>query len=256
MINKSYMVACCGLVTLLGAGQASAMNYERWVNVEGGYSFSIAPNNTNTEPMPGVNLPDDYVATLMGNRWLLGAGAGVQFPLSHPFFHADRLGLAYDYYSRATVTGQINKFQTVPTYSYTYNLTSNVLWLDNQLDVGHLGQMIPFIDLAIGAAWHRTDNYQELPLPNVPPQNVRVNGADLASNNSTEFAWRVGIGGNVNLTDKVKMGLIYRYANLGRSSTGPSGFYPTVGGINNSVAGNEAVLSLRYDFDTADNMKK
>ena len=250
-MKKYFTVAACtGLISFLSAAHATPSMTGKWATIEGGYSFSLNPNNVSIEPMPNVNLPDNYLSTGLGNRGLVGVGAGLTFDLSYKALHSDRLGLMYNYYDNAPITGQIVKYQLIPTYSDSYNVNSNVLWVDNQLDLISLGQFLPFFDVAIGAVWHQTSGYQETPLPNVSSQRVRLDSAALASNTSTDFAWRVGLGGNFAVTDKISLGLIYRYVNLGNAVTGASTYYPTVGGIHSNVAGNEAVLSLRYNFDT------
>lgn len=254
MKKHSYIAVCSGLLAVINTASALPAITNRWLTVEGGYAFSINPNNVSTESMPNINLPDNYVTTGLGNRGLVGVGLGWQFELapyySEHAFRSDRLGLMYDYYANGTVSGRIDKYQITPTYSTTYHVNSSVLWVDDQLDLIPIGQFLPFFDVAIGAAWNKTGGYQETPLPLISPQAVRLQSAALASNTSTAFAWRVGVGGNVPITDKLLLGVIYRYASLGKATTGGSANYPTVGGISSNIAANEWVMSLRYNFDT------
>lgn len=262
MKKSSCIVVCGGLIALLNTANANMLAEPnltgKWLTVEGGYDFSINPSNVSTQPMPNINAPDSYLSTLLSNRGFVGIGLGGTITLPDTFLasvssdapRTDRLGLMYDYYADATVSGQINKYQTTPTYSNKFNVTSNVLWLDNQLDLIPLGTFLPFIDVAIGAAWNKTSGYEENLLPGVSTQRQRLQSAAFAPNTSTSFAWRVGAGGNFAIDDHWTLGILYRYSSLGKASTGTSANYPTVGSISADIAANEGLLSLRYNFDT------
>ena len=225
--------------------------------MEGGYAFSVNPSNVTTQPMPFINLPDSYLSNRLANRGFVGVGIGGQIKLPKTQLSSaltgsprtDRLGLMYDYYSKESVSGQINKFQLLPVYSNEFSVTSNVLWVDNQLDLIPLGTFLPFFDVAIGAAWNKTSGYGEALLPGVSTQAARSSAA-FASNTSASFAWRVGAGGNFAIDDNWTLGIMYRYSSLGKATTGTSAVYSTLGPISANIAANEAVLSLRYNFDT------
>jgi|GEM_PF-3738819 len=262
MRKYSYIAICGGLISLLNTANAGTQGTpdvtRKWLTVEGGYDFSIDPNNVSVQSMPNVNLPDNYVSTGLGNRGFVGVGIGGQMKLpdthiSSAFSNAprtDRLGIMYDYYAKASVSGRIDKFQIAPVYSYDFNVTSNVLWVDNQLDLIPLGTFLPFFDVALGAAWNKTSGYTEALLPGISSQAQRLQSAAFAPNTSTSFAWRVGAGGNFAIDDHWTLGIIYRYSDLGKATTGNSANYPTMGSISANITANEAVLSLRYNFDT------
>ncbi len=227
-----------------------------WITVEGGYAFSMAGSHTTVESMPDVEPPNDYyVSPAPNDTGLVGAGVSYQFNLPHwkklssQWFPTDRLGLFYDYYLPADIDGsQIFKWEG-PTvgYGYQYTVVSNVVWLDNQLDIISWQNLTPFVDVSIGSAFNTASGYSENNIE-LPPRP----SAAFANNTNTQFAWRVGAGLNYALAwrgQSGQIGLEYRYSDLGYVTTGGAAtdIYPTINqALSQRLTASEVVLALNY----------
>jgi hypothetical protein len=234
----------------------SAQASDWWASLEGGAAFMQESHNNTVEPMPGVNLPDNYRNTGSENTGVFGAGIGYEFTRAkaHTWFPSNRLGVFYDYYSPSAVSGQIEKWQTVTAYTYTIDVFSNTLWLGDQLDLFKWSYFTPFIEVGLGIAWNNASNYNERATPNNNDDRDECNGsAAFADHTTTSFAWRAGMGVNLTLPcsscEHWNVGLLYRYADLGHAKTGASDHYPSVNkGIETELRSNEVLATLQYHF--------
>lgn len=260
IIKTFFLIVCVSGLFSINHGVYAAQDTSGWwINLEGGYAFSIEPNDVNVKAMPSASLPDNYVSTDFNDQGVAGIGFGYQFDLSRTFlsrinknnsyqwFPANRIGLFYDFYIPATLSGQVNKWQDVAVYDYTYQVYSNTLWLNNQLDIIQYENIVPFIEVGIGNAWNNASDYKEYPLSSVPAQDIRVPKAGFTDNTQTAFAYRIGAGVNIAFSSKATVGLLYRYSDLGQVSTGASANYPAMDtGVSSKLRSNQVFITLRY----------
>ena len=80
--------------------------------------------------------------------------------------------------------------------------------------VGYSDKLYPYVLLGLGGSFNTASNYAT----NVPPflTFTRL----YANNTSNAFAFRVGLGFDVNITPHTRVGLAYRFADLGSVQLG------------------------------------
>lgn len=256
MLGYLSFFTCSTFATLITQTTAPESVLSHWgITIEGGYAFSMANSNTLSLPMPFVFPPNDYYESeARNNAGLIGAGVSYQFNLpywtkfSNQWFPADRLGLFYDYYFPANIDGEIYKWESSTIgYDYQYVVVSQVVWLDNQLDIISWKKWTPFVDTSIGAAFNTARDYSENPVE-LPPRP----SAAFDNNTNTQFAWRVGVGLNYAFDWHKYVGQIsleYRYSDLGNVKTGTSDTYPSIDhALSQRLTNSEIILALRYNL--------
>ena len=218
-----------------------------WGAFEFGYTNSITPGNVTVQPMPNVDSPDNYIPTQQTSDWTVGVGVGYKFVGDMAFcLPANRIGIYYDYYFETTVRGDIDKYQTIKAYDYSYKVTSNTAWLHDQLELIEYENFTLFIEGGIGAAFNYAFGYDETPVPANP--DVRFYSADFKSHTDVNFAYRLGAGISYSLTNNIDLGIFYRYSDLGNASTGGSKNYPSMeDGLKTSFRTSQYMATLRYN---------
>lgn len=226
-----------------------------WVMLEGGATFSVNQDNTNTVALPNDAPPsflyDDYQTTERNDSYLIGVSVGYEFELDdeelEPWFRNIRLGLGYEFVGETKMNGQVHLYQEQPYYNYDYETYSQVAWAIGQIDLITLEQFTPFIDLGLGISFNHAGEYNESRINDAV--HVRES-ADFSDNTETEFAWRAGLGINYQYEEDspLTIGAVVRYSDLGDASTGSSQTYPTVGSLSEPITNIELALQLGYYF--------
>lgn len=188
-----------------------------------GYGVNADPVATDTDL--GVFSDEDF-----DDNWSIGGGIG--YRLSRGF----RIDATLDYRFDADVYGV---FPASPTTPLTGELSSLVglvnLYYD--FDMGH--RITPYVGVGIGFAHHVMD------------EGELVSGADLPDfdgGSQTEFAWALMAGVDIDLQDRWKLDIGYRYLNMGDYSdvdvtTGTKTFHV------DDLESHEIRIGLRYSFD-------
>ena len=100
------------------------------------------------------------------------------------------------------------------TYSYRYDTQSQQVLAEGKLYWIAKEKIQPFLMLGIGAAFNKTSHYQT----SVPPF---LEFTPAFSNHiQTSFSYAVGPGIDVSLTKSVRVGVGYRFTDLGSANTG------------------------------------
>ena len=99
------------------------------------------------------------------------------------------------------------------TYSYRYQTDSQQLLAEGKLYWIAKEKIQPFLMVGIGAALNKTFNYQT----NVPPF-LEFTPA-FSNHTQTNFTYAVGSGIDVNLSKSLRMGVVYRFTDLGSANT-------------------------------------
>jgi opacity protein-like surface antigen len=226
-----------------------------WLTLEAGASFPNTSSTTNIVDMQG-STPDDkayYTSSPASKAVFSGSiGAGYQFVINLPdkWVPYYRVGLFYTMTNASTINGQVAEYYASrpPTYNYAYQVKSQALWLDHQVDLFSWKNITPFIDLSLGLAFNTTSGYNEMPIDNYPSRQ----SPDFPSKTSTSFAWRAGLGINYALPLREKnmqLGILWRYSDLGEAITGTSSTMPSPGGggaLSTPVHTNEVMMTFRY----------
>ena len=99
-------------------------------------------------------------------------------------------------------------------YSYRYQTQSQQLLAEGKLYWIAKERIQPFLMVGIGAAFNKTSNYQT----NVPPF-LEFTPA-FFNHTQTNFTYAVGPGVDVSLTKSFRVGVGYRFTDLGSANTG------------------------------------
>jgi opacity protein-like surface antigen len=132
-------------------------------------------------------------------------------------------------------------------YSYKADLKSVSMFLSGYYDFNSINlsgkSLTPYIGGGIGLA--RND---------MGVTTITVSGENLTSiegKNVTEFAWKLGAGANLNLTEKCSLDLNYQFVDLGKFKSG-SLVSNTMTNMHKPFEGdyrtNELTIGLRYKF--------
>lgn len=100
------------------------------------------------------------------------------------------------------------------TYSYRYQTQSQQLLAEGKLYWIAKERIQPFLMVGIGAAFNKTSNYQT----SVPPFFEFTPA--FSNHTQTNFTYAVGPGIDVSLTKSFRVGVGYRFTNLGSANTG------------------------------------
>lgn len=104
--------------------------------------------------------------------------------------------------------------QSADTYSYQYDMLSRQLLLDGKLFYILKKRFRPYILIGAGSSFNSAYHYTT----NVPPflTFTRI----YSNNTTTSFSYAVGIGIDATVTERVRMGIGYRFTDLGKVTLG------------------------------------
>jgi opacity protein-like surface antigen len=100
------------------------------------------------------------------------------------------------------------------TYSYRYRTQSQQVLAEGKWFWIAKEQIQPFLMAGIGAAFNKTFNYQT----NVPPFLEFT--PEFFNHTKTNFTYVIGPGIDIRLTKSFRIGVAYRFADLGSANTG------------------------------------
>lgn len=133
--------------------------------------------------------------------------------------------------------------QSADTYSYRYSLKTRQLLLDGKLLYTIKERFHPYLLAGIGAAFNRADDYDT----NVP-FNLTFTRVYKA-HTTTSFSYAAGLGIDADITDHLRAGIGYRYADLGKVKLGDAVIdtTPVAGSLSQShLHANEVLVQLTW----------
>jgi opacity protein-like surface antigen len=150
------------------------------------------------------------------SRALLGAFIGQEYqPLSR---FAVQFGLAYYQPSSAySVKGLLTQGPAVLTatqLNYGYNVITRQVLLEGKLLTNWRQRYYPYVSLGLGEAFNNASGYQ------ISTPSLLTKTPLYAAARNHSFAYRLGIGMDVELVPHVRMGLGYRFSDLGKINLG------------------------------------
>lgn len=108
---------------------------------------------------------------------------------------------------------------TFDNFTYNYGISHGRVMFSNKIITkwDRFEKILPFISWEIGAAFNRTQDYQE---SLIEPMAVPM--LPFKAKSSSSFSWAVGIGGDYLISPDLRFGLGYQFADLGSASLGIS----------------------------------
>lgn len=212
----------------------SGAQFPNWHN-------SMKVNNSSTHSEKDLYETKDengaVIALALGRRWQHDS---FWFP-SYSF------GVLWQYLFRINLgdTFTLNSPPVIGSYKYNWELTSNLLLASAKLNLFQYGKFSPYVNAGIGSSFNRTSNYKETPLQGAVPRTNPAYGKFSTS----EFAYNVGVGIDLQLTQQFIMSLGYNYQDLGQISSGPGKSAWSNQSLNpGSFHSNEILFSVSYLF--------
>ncbi|MDP3560419.1 MAG: outer membrane beta-barrel protein [Legionellaceae bacterium] len=127
------------------------------------------------------------------------------------------VGLGYYQPTRLSTKGTLTQgadLESDNAYNYRYQTQSQQLLVEGKLYWIAKERIQPFVMLGIGPAWNKTSHYQT----NVPPFLEFT--PEFSSHTQTNFTYAVGSGVDVSLTQAFRVGVGYRFTDVGSANTG------------------------------------
>ncbi len=128
-------------------------------------------------------------------------------------------------------------------YTYQYNVTARELLAQAKLMRPYRDKFYPYVLAGLGGSFNQASSYST----NVPPFLTFTR--EYANNTSGSFAFRVGLGVDMDVTQHARLGVAYRFAGLGSANLGSAKLdtIPVSGALSQSyLYANEVLFQLTY----------
>lgn len=172
---------------------------------------------------------------------VIGVFVGAEYSLRPPW--SWQFGLAIYQNACSSTSGEefqapLLSLDSVNVWDYKYKISSRQILFENKLLFILKKHFHPYLLAGFGESFNRTDDFQ------VTPQNPgEVATVIYSSNNNRNFAYKLGLGGDLDLGEHTRIGIGYRFAYLGKADFG-KGMLDT--GIGGSVFSLPALKSIPY----------
>ena len=185
---------------------------------------------------------------------ILGGFIGIEYPFSNHSIWAVQIGLAYSTLFPYSVNGNNavgNTAADITNYAYDYQVRSQQAFVESKLLATFAKRYHPYLLLDLGSAINNTFDYQA-----TTNTNVDHNATFLFNNHqNVNFSYGVGIGLDTDINPHFRLGLGYRFVDLGTVATGtgqlqlPEQSIPTSYSLSqNHLLVQELVAQLTYLF--------
>jgi opacity protein-like surface antigen len=205
------------------------------------------PMKVNNDSEFPASYGKDLYATKNKSEAVLALSVGRRWQRDSFWFPSYSFGVFWQHFFR-TQLGKTITLDSAPNYTeYTYkwDLTANVLLASAKLNLFQYRKLSPYVNGGIGSSFNRTANYKESALADVTP---RVSPG-FANFSTSEFAYNVGVGVDLQLTSKLMVSVGYNYQDLGQISSGPGKEIWSNQSLNpGSYHSNEVLVSVTYLF--------
>lgn len=208
--------------------------------------------NSNTSVNNGSGFPSPYnndVYTFKNNNHpFFTLFGGYRLERENQWIPAYSIGGYYQYLVSSDVGNTITQFSApgFTNYSYTLNITSQVLLALAKVNLFEFKHIMPYISGGIGGAYIRTSGYSESPYAGITPR------ISPGYNDTTtfQFAYSAGLGIDYQATRQFIFSAGYEYLNLGNIKSGTGSGTWSGAALNlGSYHTNEIVMSVAYLFD-------
>lgn len=235
MLCKKWSLFAANIIATLFSQPVLAI--EPWhpiLTVNAGAAFSNPGESKNFPANASVFSFYDYDASDTSRaRFLGGIFVGAEF-LIQPEFLSMQAGLSYYQPVPFTLTGDVTQGVDVASenqYSYQYSIQSQQVLLESKL-LYNVRHYHPYITAGIGAAFNKSKDYEV----DIDPPFTTFS-IQFKDNTNTSFMYRIGLGIDVDITKNARLGVGYRYADLGETETGH--------GVIDSIATHHRLLESR-----------
>lgn len=190
------------------------------MSVGGGEAFANQVGDSNTFPpaiIPGNSYEYDFGSdqspffnAFVGGQWPLTSNLDVQ------------AGLAYYYIGSFSADGTVNQGvdpQSSNVYDVDYQIRSQSLLFDTKWLYAP-GRYHPYLSAGVGCAFNNASDFDVTIVPPFTTVSREFNDHD-----TTSFTYTVGLGVDVDVYERVRIGVGYRFSDLGKVSLGDSNIF-------------------------------
>ncbi|QMT60009.1 outer membrane protein [Legionella sp. PC997] len=228
-----------------------------FISLGGGAQFPEL--NSHTKVNNGSGFPAPYSADRYSirdnNGGVVAVSAGRRWQNESIWFPSYSLSIFWQYFFTTHISGEITQYSLPQFTNYKYNLdfTSNLLLASGKINVMRYGIFSPFINGGIGSSFNNASNYNESAFAGVTP---RVS-PEFRNSNTSEFAYNIGAGVDVQLLPQLFLSVGYIFQDLGPLASGNgvntwTGESLTLG----SYRTNEVLITATYLFGKEKNFIK
>lgn len=185
-------------------------------------------------------------------RPLVGGFVGAEYAFNHEW--AWQFGFAFYQGPSSTVVGEevqapVFNPEAINTWDYRYKILSSQLLFENKLLFTLRKRFHPYVLLGLGESFNYSHKFQ------VTPQNPgEIATAIFKSHTTNNLIYTVGFGLDTDLSKKIRLGVGYRHASLGKYNlgkgmidTGPGGEVFSLPALKSGHAfNNEILIQLTY----------
>ena len=206
----------------------------------GSDSATFSKTNTNISFLsPFYNT---YVDTNSSDaEWVGGLFLGVAFNLNSIW--SSQLGISYYQNSAFQSRGDQYYFGD-PNFNdvgYEYYMTSHRLLAEAKLLYTVKNIFHPYVDVGVGEAFNNAEDYSEHPYDTTGVST----GAPFGNHSTGNFTYTAGLGVDMDVSKQVRMGVGYRYADLGKVGLGTSSLQADTNTLQkNSITSNEFLFQI------------
>lgn len=222
-------------------------NWHLMLGIGGGDTTTL--NLGTSQYLPTQNpLTEEYYAYSPQNRGQSNGLFEVFMGAEHRFFEQKllQLGLAYDqtgvFHPKGSFVQGADPL-SLNQYNYNFNVLTRQLLAQAKFMSQYNTKYYPYLLIGLGGSFNTLSNYTT----NVPPSLSYTRY--YTNNTSTTFAYRFGVGIDMDIIAHARLGVGYRFANLGGFNTGAS----YINNVNmpgtlsqSSLYANEALVQLTY----------
>ena len=210
-------------------------------------SISVALANSHVAQTQNISVGSPAVQnSYQPNQTNLAQGlfslfAGAEYSGNSVF--NTQFGLGYYYTPSSNVTGTLQQSITTLAnlYDYQYSISTQQLLAEAKLLFRWRKQILPYVSLGLGAALNHAGNYSATPQSDTAGPPPLFNAHD-----HTNFSYSLGLGVDMILQPQLRLGVGYRYSNLGTVSLAAQ---ENSGALQNKNYYSNAVLAtLTYLF--------
>ncbi|CAM2995595.1 Opacity protein and related surface antigens [Legionella steigerwaltii] len=220
-----------------------------FIALGGGAQFPELHSQMKVNNGSGFPSPFDFdrYSITNDNGGVIAASAGRRWQNNNFWFPSYSLSVFWQYFFKTHIRGEITQYSLPEFTNYNYNLdfTSNLLLASGKINLFRYVIFSPYVNGGIGSSFNNVSNYREEAFSGVTP---RVSPG-FRDSNTSEFAYNVGAGIDVQFFPQLIFSVGYIYQDLGPISSG--------NGINTwaeqslnpgSYRSNEVLVTATYLF--------
>jgi opacity protein-like surface antigen len=185
-----------------------------------GGGAAITSNVGSSKTFPISNPVTDQFFIYDDHRTTQAAGFVEAFLGAERKIHTNwimQIGLDFTQMNALTSKGDLTQGADTPSadeYSYKYSIKSRQLLAAGKFLYRWQKYYLPYVFLGLGAAWNKAYDYGT----SIPPFSTFTR--DYSQNTQTSFSYSLGLGLDYEFYKTLRLGIGYRFADLGRASLG------------------------------------